>query len=73
VINNWQTLTLFSCKTGKFSTFFSTLGHITSIQALQNWRKKRPEFFDKPVYNQVELGFFLNSKLCEKYVGATAR
>ena len=25
------------------------------------------------VYNQVGLSFFLNSKLCEKYVGATAQ
>jgi transposase InsO family protein len=49
------------------------LGHITPIQALQNWRKKRPELFNKSVYNLAGLGFFLNSKPCEMYVGAAAR
>jgi len=51
----------------------NALSYITSIQVLQNWRKKRPELFNKSVYNQKGLGFFPNSKPCKNYVGAAAR
>jgi hypothetical protein len=39
----------------------------------KNWRKKQTRWFNKSVYNQMVLGFFLNLKPCEKYVGAAAR
>lgn len=31
------------------------LGHFTSIQALKNWSAKRPELFNKQVYNLTGL------------------
>jgi hypothetical protein len=51
----------------------NALSYITSIQVLHNWRKKRPELFNKSVYNQMGLGFFPNLKSYENYAGAAAR
>lgn len=45
----------------------------TVHQSLLSWLKKRPALFNKPVYNHAGLDFYLNSKFCEKDVGAAAR
>jgi hypothetical protein len=39
------------------------LGHITPIQALQNWRRKQPEIFSKRVYNHSGLDTYASSAL----------
>ena len=44
-----------------------TLGHVSPVDSLKNWRKKKPELFVKRVYKQAELDSF--TKPCRALCG----